>query len=237
MRLGSSWVLASVNPSVETEPQFESVDLDGIVAIAAQERRPHEPACHVEPTLREDATAVHAHGNGKAVEVAEVDASPWSEEAASTDIPGEGQRQVDIHPVGIPEQRFDFESSVDAQAGSSVNQHWQAEPQASFRHCRQLHGNLAAQLEIAFDERDPAVELEVIQSRVRIAFEKGRATNPKLKVGICGEHGGDPSSVGFCHRVGLDYVSCSPFRVPIARLAAAQAAQKDPSLVARESVA
>jgi pyruvate,orthophosphate dikinase len=59
---------------------------------------------------------------------------------------------------------------------------------------------------------------------VRIAFERGRATRKNLKVGICGEHGGDPASVAFCEEVGLDYVSCSPFRVPIARLAAAQAA-------------
>jgi pyruvate,orthophosphate dikinase len=54
--------------------------------------------------------------------------------------------------------------------------------------------------------------------------EKGRATRPDLKIGICGEHGGEPTSVEFCHRIGLDYVSCSPYRVPIARLAAAQAA-------------
>uniref|UniRef100_UPI003FED617B putative PEP-binding protein n=1 Tax=Agathobacter rectalis TaxID=39491 RepID=UPI003FED617B len=56
------------------------------------------------------------------------------------------------------------------------------------------------------------------------AFKLGKAVIPKLHVGICGEHGGDPSSVEFCHKIGLDYVSCSPFRVPIARLAAAQAA-------------
>ena len=54
--------------------------------------------------------------------------------------------------------------------------------------------------------------------------ERGRKVRPKIKLGICGEHGGDPASVAFCHEVGLDYVSCSPFRVPIARLAAAQAA-------------
>jgi pyruvate,orthophosphate dikinase len=59
---------------------------------------------------------------------------------------------------------------------------------------------------------------------VRMGVEKGRATKPKLKIGICGEHGGDPASIAFCHEVGLDYVSCSPFRVPVARLAAAQAA-------------
>jgi len=63
---------------------------------------------------------------------------------------------------------------------------------------------------------------------VKMAFEKGRSVNPKLKLGICGEHGGEPSSVEFCHMVGLDYVSCSPFRVPIARLAAAQAAIRFP---------
>ena len=59
---------------------------------------------------------------------------------------------------------------------------------------------------------------------VKIAIEKGRATRPDIKLGICGEHGGDPDSVKFFHKVGLNYVSCSPFRVPVARLAAAQAA-------------
>jgi pyruvate,orthophosphate dikinase len=57
-----------------------------------------------------------------------------------------------------------------------------------------------------------------------MATEKGRATRPDITIGICGEHGGDPSSIAFCHEIGLDYVSCSPFRVPVARLAAAQAA-------------
>ena len=59
---------------------------------------------------------------------------------------------------------------------------------------------------------------------VRIGIERGRKTRPNLEVGICGEHGGEPSSVEFCHQVGMDYVSCSPFRVLTARLAAAQAA-------------
>jgi pyruvate,orthophosphate dikinase len=59
---------------------------------------------------------------------------------------------------------------------------------------------------------------------IRIAVEEGRATRPKIKLGICGEHGGEPQSVAFCHQIGLDYVSCSPYRVPIARLAAAHAA-------------
>ena len=62
---------------------------------------------------------------------------------------------------------------------------------------------------------------------VQMAAEKGRKTRPDIKLGICGEHGGDPSSIEFCHKVGLNYVSCSPFRVPIARLAAAQAAIND----------
>jgi pyruvate,orthophosphate dikinase len=62
---------------------------------------------------------------------------------------------------------------------------------------------------------------------VQIAIEKGRKTNPNIKLGICGEHGGDPDSVKFFHKVGLTYVSCSPYRVPVARLAAAQAAIED----------
>jgi pyruvate,orthophosphate dikinase len=69
---------------------------------------------------------------------------------------------------------------------------------------------------------------------IEMAVQKGRATRPGLKVGICGEHGGDPESVKFCWRVGMDYVSCSPFRVPIARLAAAQAAIEDQAKPAGE---
>ena len=63
---------------------------------------------------------------------------------------------------------------------------------------------------------------------VEMGVERGRSTRPDLKIGICGEHGGDPASVDFCHRVGLNYVSCSPFRVPVARLAAAQANIRNP---------
>jgi len=75
-------------------------------------------------------------------------------------------------------------------------------------------------------EKDPFQSLDIpgVGQLVEMGVEGGRAGNDQLKVGICGEHGGDPASVHFCHRVGLDYVSCSPFRVPIARLAAAQAA-------------
>ena len=62
---------------------------------------------------------------------------------------------------------------------------------------------------------------------MRIAVEVGRKTRPDLEVGICGEHGGDPKSIAVCHSLGLNYVSCSPFRVPIARLAAAQVALKE----------
>ncbi|GAB4064776.1 pyruvate, phosphate dikinase [Ancylobacter sonchi] len=77
-------------------------------------------------------------------------------------------------------------------------------------------------------EVDPfvSIDTEGVGELVKIATERGRAVRPKLKLGICGEHGGDPASVAFCEEVGLDYVSCSPFRVPIARLAAAQASLK-----------
>ena len=78
-------------------------------------------------------------------------------------------------------------------------------------------------------EKDPfqTIDQEGVGALIRIGVEKGRSTKPDLEVGICGEHGGDPASVEFCHRVGMDYVSCSPFRVPIARLAAAQAVLKE----------
>jgi pyruvate,orthophosphate dikinase len=73
---------------------------------------------------------------------------------------------------------------------------------------------------------DPFQTLDItgVGKLIRMAVTDGRATRPGLKTGICGEHGGEPRSIAFCHSAGLDYVSCSPFRVPIARLAAAQAA-------------
>ena len=77
--------------------------------------------------------------------------------------------------------------------------------------------------------KDPfeVLDRDGVGELMKIAIEKGRKTRPTLKVGICGEHGGDPSSVEFCHQIGNNYVSCSPFRVPIAKLAAARAALKD----------
>ena len=85
---------------------------------------------------------------------------------------------------------------------------------------------LPAYLDMKILPHDPfqILDQEGVGQLVQSAVEKGRSTNPKLKCGICGEHGGEPESVKFCHRVGLNYVSCSPYRVPIARLAAAQAA-------------
>ncbi|MEO0266465.1 MAG: pyruvate, phosphate dikinase [candidate division WOR-3 bacterium] len=83
-------------------------------------------------------------------------------------------------------------------------------------------------IELGILKEDPfqVLDQEGVGFLVKVGIEKGRSTRPNLKVGICGEHGGEPSSVEFCHMVGMDYVSCSPFRVPIARLAAAQAAVK-----------
>ncbi len=84
-------------------------------------------------------------------------------------------------------------------------------------------------LEKGILKNDPfqVLDQEGIGQLIKIGIEKGRSTRPDLKVGICGEHGGEPSSVEFCHRVGMNYVSCSPYRVPIARVAAAQAAIKE----------
>jgi pyruvate,orthophosphate dikinase len=76
--------------------------------------------------------------------------------------------------------------------------------------------------------RDPfqSIDQEGIGELLKIGIQRGRKARKDLEVGICGEHGGDPDSIEFCHKVGMDYVSCSPFRVPIARLAAAQAVVK-----------
>ena len=82
---------------------------------------------------------------------------------------------------------------------------------------------------LRFFENDPFAKLDQngVGKLMEMAIQLGKPVNPNLHLGICGEHGGDPSSVEFCHKLGLDYVSCSPFRVPIARLAAAQAAIND----------
>jgi pyruvate,orthophosphate dikinase len=85
---------------------------------------------------------------------------------------------------------------------------------------------LPTYIETGIIEDDPftSIDEDGIGVLIQMAVRDGRRARPKLKLGICGEHGGDPKSVHFCARVGLDYVSCSPFRVPIARLAAARAA-------------
>ena len=89
---------------------------------------------------------------------------------------------------------------------------------------------LSAYYDAKILENDPFAKLDQVGvgKLMKMAMELGKPVNPALTVGICGEHGGDPSSVEFCHKIGLDYVSCSPFRVPVARLAAAQAAIKNP---------
>src|SRR5690606_41107409 len=89
---------------------------------------------------------------------------------------------------------------------------------------------LPAYLEQGILEKDAFMTLDQsgVGQLVEIGTRRGRSANPNLKVGICGEHGADPESVKFCHRVGMDYVSCSPHRVPIARLAAAQANLEHP---------
>mgnify|MGYP003297472802 CR=1 FL=1 len=93
-----------------------------------------------------------------------------------------------------------------------------------------INGNelLNAYYDTKIFENDPFAKLDQtgVGQLMEMAIAKAKATGNKLHYGICGEHGGDPMSVEFCHKIGLDYVSCSPFRVPIARLAAAQAAIK-----------
>jgi pyruvate,orthophosphate dikinase len=83
------------------------------------------------------------------------------------------------------------------------------------------------ELEIVKKNPFASIDQTGVGKLMEIAVQKGRSTRPDIKLGICGEHGGDPDSVKFCHRIGLDYVSCSPFRVPVARLAAAQAALEE----------
>ena len=82
-------------------------------------------------------------------------------------------------------------------------------------------------------EKDPfaSIDRDGVGEFMKIGLNKGRSTRKDLKVGICGEHGGDPSSIEFCHNIGLNYVSCSPFRVPIARLAAARVALANKQLI------
>jgi pyruvate,orthophosphate dikinase len=89
-------------------------------------------------------------------------------------------------------------------------------------------------LEQGILERNPfeVLDVEGVGELMRVAVERGRGAKPGIKLGICGEHGGEPRSVAFCHELGLDYVSCSPYRVPLARLAAAQAALAESGVTA-----
>ncbi|MGE5508120.1 MAG: pyruvate, phosphate dikinase [Chitinophagales bacterium] len=101
--------------------------------------------------------------------------------------------------------------------------------QMTFGYSRDDAGKfLPAYVEAGILEKDPfqSLDQEGVGQLVQLGVERGRATRPKLKCGICGEHGGDPASVAFCYKVGLDYVSCSPYRVPVARMAAAHASLK-----------
>jgi pyruvate,orthophosphate dikinase len=93
---------------------------------------------------------------------------------------------------------------------------------------------LTRYLEDGVLERNPfeVLDQDGVGDLMKIAIERGRGVKPDLKMGICGEHGGEPRSVAFCHEIGLDYVSCSPYRVPLARLAAAQAALADAGVTA-----
>ncbi|MEE9600228.1 MAG: putative PEP-binding protein, partial [Thermoplasmata archaeon] len=95
---------------------------------------------------------------------------------------------------------------------------------------------LARYLEKHILDENPfeVLDAEGVGELMRIAVEKGRGTRPDLKVGICGEHGGEPRSIRLCHRLNLDYVSCSPFRVPVARLATAHAALEEKGAVVEE---
>ena len=88
-----------------------------------------------------------------------------------------------------------------------------------------IGGFLPAYLEKKILPEDPfqSIDVEGVGELIKTGIERGRKTNKKLKIGICGEHGGDPASIAFCYKAGMNYVSCSPFRVPIARLAAARA--------------
>jgi pyruvate,orthophosphate dikinase len=92
-----------------------------------------------------------------------------------------------------------------------------------------------AELEIVKKNPFATIDQTGVGQLMQIAIEKGRSTRNDIKLGICGEHGGDPDSVKFCHRAGLTYVSCSPFRVPVARLAAAQAAIEEKRSTVKKS--
>jgi len=104
--------------------------------------------------------------------------------------------------------------------------------QTTFGLSRDDAGNfLDAYIDQGIVPKDPFVSLDIdgVGELVQIASERGRAVRPDIKLGICGEHGGDPASIAFCESIGLNYVSCSPYRVPIARLAAAQASLRQTS--------
>jgi pyruvate,orthophosphate dikinase len=122
-----------------------------------------------------------------------------------------GERHAEYHPQA--RRLFSFGTNDLTQTAFGISR----DDAASFLGIYTPKGILPADPFVSIDR-------EGVGELIRIATARGRKVRKNLKLGICGEHGGDPASVAFCHEVGLDYVSCSPFRVPIARLAAAQAA-------------
>src|SRR5437899_3198634 len=182
-----------------------------ILAGTVEERR--AALARLLPLQRADFAGLFRAMNGRPVTIRTLD-PPLHEFLPHDEA---GQREV-AAALGIPFERV----------RERVEALHEFNPMLGFRGCRLgiIHPEITEMQARAIYERDPfeSIDRGGVGALMRIASEKGRARRPKLKLGICGEHGGDPATVRFCHEIGLDYVSCSPFRVPIARLAAARAA-------------
>ena len=159
-------------------------------------------------------------------------ASPSSAEVETCSCPKEGVVPVpcDVSTGSIEIPRAALTADKIAEYAEYFSFGTNDLTQMTFGYSRDdINSFLPGYLEKHILEVDPfqVLDQEGVGQLIKMAVRKGHETRPDIKCGICGEHGGEPSSVKFCHRAGLDYVSCSPFRVPIARLAAAQAAVEE----------
>ena len=202
-----------------TYPEIAKMQTRAVIRAAINVSRKH-PDWHIEPEIM--IPLVGDDKELKFVKKTVVETADAEIKAAGSDLKYEVGTMIEIPRAALTADEIAKDADFFCFGTNDLTQ-------MTFGFSRDDAGKfLTAYYDTKIYENDPFAKLDQVGvgKLMEMAIKLGRGANPKLHVGICGEHGGDPSSVEFCHKIGLDYVSCSPFRVPIARLAAAQAAIK-----------
>ena len=200
-----------------TYPEIAEMQTRAVIRAAINVSRKH-PDWHIEPEIM--IPLVGDDKELKFVKKTVVETADAEIKAAGSDLKYEVGTMIEIPRAALTADEIAKDADFFCFGTNDLTQ-------MTFGFSRDDAGKfLTAYYDTKIYENDPFAKLDQVGvgKLMEMAIKLGRGANPKLHVGICGEHGGDPSSVEFCHKIGLDYVSCSPFRVPIARLAAAQAA-------------